>query len=223
MYANLYNQTQTTHPHEIAELFQVNKHVSAALINANNAPNKTLSILKMSDIENLTPAISKRTWMNLLNKHTAGAFVVNDATELFLDNSGLLVAIGQLFRNFTSTQLLRQISWLFNVLYADVATQDSYSIPNNPNESEIAARLSCHFGIDERYNLLIAAEHTASNFDADERNAVNVMLENIINNATLMLSQYSTWIDDRGRKEARLKVPGIKVFQALWSRTQYLK
>lgn len=210
-FAKLYNQSQNTNPQEIAELFQINKYVSAALMNTNNAPNKTLAILKISDIETFTPAIPKNTWVELLNKHTAGAFVVNDATEVFLDNSGLLVTIGQLFGNFTSTQLLRQISWFFNILNADVATQDSYTLLQSPNMYEALGRVSCHLGLDERYNLLLAAENTASNFPAYERKAVNVMLQSIIENATLMLSHDATWIDDEGRREARLKVPKIKV------------
>lgn len=86
---------------------------------------------------------------------------------------------------------------------------DSYAIFRNTKQ-EFFGKVSCHFGVDERYNLLVAAEHIKSNFPANQRNAVNVMLKSVIENATSLLGQTS-WMDDQGRKQARIKVPNIKV------------
>lgn len=209
--SKLYNEPLVTDINQITDLYHVTKSVTAALNDANSAISKTLAVVRMSDIETLTPTISTNTWVELLNKHLKGAYVVNSSTQVFLSDRGLLVTIGELFKNYTNEQLLRHISLLFNVLYADVATDDAYRFVNMTNESEILENLSCHFGVDERYHLLISAEHAESVFLPEERRVVTTLLEHVIQNATLMLTRDATWMDHDARQEIRIKIPNIKV------------
>ncbi|XP_077508748.1 neprilysin-1-like [Amblyomma americanum] len=156
-----------------------------------------------------TPTVTSKQWLHFLRKHLSDAVKVHASTEVLVDSSHHLSAVGDLLKKFTPKELLDVIGWWVARLYSDLTAL----AVNKDQEAQAIAPLVCQRRVEACYGLAVASETVALYWTVDLREHVENIFDAIKNQAILLVHRCS-WMDVMSKRNVIQKLDAIKL--SIW-------
>ncbi|XP_070379737.1 uncharacterized protein [Dermacentor albipictus] len=164
--------------------------------------NRVIMKLRLAHLDQLTPNVSSRRWLDYLNEHLRPHRLSPDDKLLLVDKIVSTVT-NNLFERFSNAAILEQVAWRFieDYSYANAYAAAVATFGNREAVDRFRPR-NCYSFTESRFQKWLFVWRVGEQLQPPFLSTVNAIFEDLRNTTQRLLSDAVPWIDPAARIEA---------------------
>ncbi|KAL1425404.1 hypothetical protein MTO96_019200 [Rhipicephalus appendiculatus] len=163
------------------------------------------SRFKIEQFDELTREVPASEWLSELDRHLKPPENFSHRDEVFANGIDIGSAIRTIFGQYTRSDILEQIGWLFADMYGPLVDDKLLSLKFGENNAAAARIALCATEVEKAFQPLVAALYVVARFNAETRRTVTEKLHAVVDMAELMITD-ALWMDNYTKALLRIKI-----------------